>query len=153
MMVCTSMYWFILAQTSTCCYILTGECVYLYIPVYTVTYKYIPVHTSTYQYIPACTRTYWSILVHTGTYQYIPEQFWNHCKIGFRGSHRDEAMLPGPSVRYIPVVESALDEDLDPHPCKENEKFFKNAHVDASLHGSRPHRSRGSLVLVQCSTY
>ena len=41
MLVCTSMYWFILVHTSTYCYILTGECVYLYIPVYPVTYKYI----------------------------------------------------------------------------------------------------------------
>jgi hypothetical protein len=62
-------------------------------------------------------------------------------------------MLPGPSERFVPVVDSALDEDLDPHPCEEDEDFFKNALVDSSLHGSRPHRSRGSLVLVQCSTY
>ncbi len=125
----------------------------MYIPVYSVTYKYIPVHTSTYQYIPACTCTYWFILVHTGTYQYIPVQFWNHCEIGFCGSHSDEAMLPGESERYVPVVKSALDEDLDPYPCEEDEEFFKIAHVDASLHGSRPHSSRGSLVSVQCSTY
>ncbi len=36
-----------------------------------------------------------------------------------------EAMLPGPSERYVPVVESALDEDLDPHPCEEDEEFSK----------------------------
>ena len=35
-------------------------------------------------------------------------------------------MLPVPSERYVPVVESALDEDLDPHPCKEDEEFFKS---------------------------
>ncbi len=35
-------------------------------------------------------------------------------------------MLPGPSERYISVVESALDEDLDPHPCEEDEEFFKS---------------------------
>jgi hypothetical protein len=35
-------------------------------------------------------------------------------------------MLPGPSERYVPVVESALDEDLDPHPCEEDEEFFKS---------------------------
>jgi hypothetical protein len=34
-------------------------------------------------------------------------------------------MLPGPSERYVPVVESALDEDLDPHPCEEDEEFSK----------------------------
>jgi hypothetical protein len=33
-------------------------------------------------------------------------------------------MLPGPSERYVPVVESALDEDLDPHPCEEDEELF-----------------------------
>ena len=35
-------------------------------------------------------------------------------------------MLPVPSERYIPVVKSALDEDLDPHPCEEDEEFFKS---------------------------
>ena len=35
-------------------------------------------------------------------------------------------MLPVPSERYVPVVESALDEDLDPHPCEEDEEFFKS---------------------------
>jgi hypothetical protein len=34
-------------------------------------------------------------------------------------------MLPGLSERYVPLVESALDEDLDPHPCEEDEEFFK----------------------------
>ncbi len=34
-------------------------------------------------------------------------------------------MLPGPSERYVPVTESQLDEDLDPHPCEEDEEFFK----------------------------
>ncbi len=29
-------------------------------------------------------------------------------------------MLPGQSERYVPVVESAMDEDLDPHPCEED---------------------------------
>ena len=62
MLVCTSMYWFILVHTSTYCYIPTGECVYLYIQLYTVTCKYISVHTSSYQFI----------LKHNGTYQYIP---------------------------------------------------------------------------------
>ncbi len=73
MLVCTSMYWFILVHTSTYYYILlTGECVYLYIPAYPVTYQYILVHTGTYQYIPVGTHTYQFILVHTGTYMYIP---------------------------------------------------------------------------------
>jgi hypothetical protein len=72
MLVCTSMYWFILVHTGTYCYILTGECVYLYIQVYTVTYKYRIVHTGTYQYKHVCTCTYWFILVHTGTYEYTP---------------------------------------------------------------------------------
>ncbi len=35
-------------------------------------------------------------------------------------------MLPGPSERYVPVIESAMDEDLDPHPCEEDEEFFKS---------------------------
>ncbi len=35
-------------------------------------------------------------------------------------------MLPEPSERYVPVVETALDEDLDPHPCEEDEEFFKS---------------------------
>ncbi len=35
-------------------------------------------------------------------------------------------MLPGHAERYVPVVESALDEDLDPHPCEEDEEFFKS---------------------------
>ncbi len=35
-------------------------------------------------------------------------------------------MLAGPSERYVPVVESAMDEDLDPHPCEEDEEFFKS---------------------------
>ncbi len=37
--------------------------------------------------------------------------------------------------------------------CQDDWWSNENAHVDASLHGSRPHRSRGSFVLVQCSTY
>ncbi len=35
-------------------------------------------------------------------------------------------MLPVPSEKYVPVVESALDEDLDPHPCEKDEEFFKS---------------------------
>jgi hypothetical protein len=35
-------------------------------------------------------------------------------------------MLPVPSERYVPVVESALDEVMDPHPCEEDEEFFKS---------------------------
>ena len=31
--------------------------------------------------------------------------------------------LPGPSVRVEPEVESALDEDLNPHPCEEDEEY------------------------------
>ncbi len=72
MLVCTSMYCFILVHTSTYCYILTGEYVYLYIEVYTVTYKYRLVHTGTYQYKHVCTCAYWFIRVHTSTYQFIP---------------------------------------------------------------------------------
>jgi hypothetical protein len=33
-------------------------------------------------------------------------------------------MLPVPSERYVPVVESSLDEDLDTHPCEEDEEFL-----------------------------
>ena len=37
-------------------------------------------------------------------------------------------MLPGPSEleRYEPVLESEVDEDLDPNPCEENEEYFKS---------------------------
>ena len=35
-------------------------------------------------------------------------------------------MLPVPSERYVPVVESPVDEDQDPHPCEEDEEFFKS---------------------------
>ncbi len=35
-------------------------------------------------------------------------------------------MLPGLSERYVPVVESAIDEDLDLHPCEEDEEIFKS---------------------------
>ncbi len=41
--------------------------------------------------------------------------------------HHDEAMLPGPSERYEPVLESEVDEDLDPNPCEEDEEFFKSS--------------------------
>ena len=52
----------------------------------------------------------------------------NHCKIGFRGTHCNEALLPGLSEIYVPVLESVMDEDLDPHPCQcgEDEEFFKS---------------------------
>ena len=32
-------------------------------------------------------------------------------------------ILPGQSERVEPEVESALDEDLDPHPCDEDEEY------------------------------
>ena len=35
-------------------------------------------------------------------------------------------MLPGPSERYVPVLESVLDEDLDPDPCEEGEEYYKS---------------------------
>ena len=50
-------------------------------------------------------------------YQYVlvcTSKYWNHSQIGFHGTHCDEAMLPGRSERYEPVLESELDEDLDP---------------------------------------
>ncbi len=34
--------------------------------------------------------------------------------------------VPGPSERYVLLPESELDEDLDPHPCEEDEEFFKS---------------------------
>ncbi len=34
-------------------------------------------------------------------------------------------MLPGPSERYEPVLESVVDEDMAPNPCEEDEEFFK----------------------------
>ncbi len=34
-------------------------------------------------------------------------------------------MLPGPTERLVPEAEGALEQDLDPHPCKEDEFFFK----------------------------
>ena len=37
--------------------------------------------------------------------------------------HSDAAMLSGPSERVEPEVGSALDEDLDPHPCEEDEEY------------------------------
>ena len=40
--------------------------------------------------------------------------------------NRDEAMLPGPSERYVPAQESVLDEDLDPDTCEEDEEFFES---------------------------
>ncbi len=36
------------------------------------------------------------------------------------------ALLPGPSERYVQLPESELGEDLDTHPCKEDEEFFKS---------------------------
>jgi hypothetical protein len=38
----------------------------------------------------------------------------------------DEAMPPGPSESCEPVVESELDEDLDPILASKNEEFFKS---------------------------
>jgi hypothetical protein len=35
-------------------------------------------------------------------------------------------MLPGPSERYESVLESEVDEDLDPNPCEEDEEHFKS---------------------------
>ena len=46
-------------------------------------------------------------------------------KPGFRGTHRDAAMLPGPTERLVPEAEGAMDEDRDPNPCEEDEEFFK----------------------------
>ena len=34
-------------------------------------------------------------------------------------------MLPGQTERLVPEAENAMDEDLDPHPCQEDEEFFK----------------------------
>ena len=39
-------------------------------------------------------------------------------KPGFRGTHRDAAMLPGPTERLVPEAEGAMDEDRDPNPCE-----------------------------------
>ena len=33
-------------------------------------------------------------------------------------------MLPGPSERHEPVLERAVDEDMDPNPCEEDEEYF-----------------------------
>ncbi len=35
-------------------------------------------------------------------------------------------MLPRPSEWYEPVLESVVDEDMDPNPCEEDEEFFKS---------------------------
>ncbi len=101
MLVCTSMYWYILVHTSIYCFILTGDCVYWYIQVYTVTGKYKSVHTSTYLYIPACTWSYWYILVHTSTHQYIPVLRWLPIKLAeWIGENLQEA-LGFPDKGYV----------------------------------------------------
>ena len=33
-------------------------------------------------------------------------------------------MLPGPSERHEPVLERAVDEEMDPNPCEEDEEYF-----------------------------
>jgi hypothetical protein len=35
-------------------------------------------------------------------------------------------MLPGLSERHEPVLESVVNENMDPNPCQENEEFFKS---------------------------
>ncbi len=51
----------------------------------------------------------------------------NSFHYSFRGTHRDAAMLPGPSEKTVPEVQPALDDDLDPGPlpCEEDEDVFK----------------------------
>ena len=61
---------------------------------------------------------YWYVRVYTSNYR-------NNSKTGFRGTHRDATMLPGPSERVEPEVESALDEDRDPNPCEEDEEYVQ----------------------------
>ncbi len=39
--------------------------------------------------------------------------------------HCDAAMLPRQSEKIVQEVQPALDDDLDPHPCEEDEEFFK----------------------------
>jgi hypothetical protein len=81
-----------------------------FIPVKTFIHPYILVHTGT-MYILVHTSSYQYILVHTCMNFHVlssTSKFWSHCELGFRGSHRDEAMLPEPSERYVPVVKSAL---------------------------------------------
>ncbi len=50
---------------------------------------------------------------------------WKKTKPGFRGTHRDAAMLPRQTERLVPEAKCAMNEDLDPNPCEEDEKFFK----------------------------
>ena len=72
MLVCTSMYWYLLVHTSIYSYILPGKSMYWLIQVHTATYQYMQVHTSTYVLIPAHTNSYKFILLCTGTYLHIP---------------------------------------------------------------------------------
>jgi hypothetical protein len=58
--------------------------------------------------------------------------------------HCDEAMLPGPSERYEPVLESVVDKDMDPNPCEEDEFFF---------HGMNPQVYRVVCTIIYRSVH
>ena len=82
MLVCTSLYWYILVHTSIYSYILTGKSMYWLKQVHTATYQYMQVHTSTYVLIPAHTNSYKLILACACMYWYIPAHTWiqKRCK-------------------------------------------------------------------------
>ena len=86
---------------------------YWYVLVCTVLYiqTYVAVCTGMYWYVLVCTDMYCYVLVCTG----IP---LTGVDTGFRGSHRDAAMLPPSAVH-------ASMEDRDSHPCPEDEEFFE----------------------------
>ena len=58
---------------------------------------------------------YWYVRAYTSNYR-------NYSETGFRGTHCDAAMLPGPTERVEPEVES---ENPDPHPCEEDDEYFQ----------------------------
>ncbi len=71
-----------------------------------------------YLYVPVCNGVYQCVLV-------LVFKSLNSFNYSFRGTHRDAAMLPGPSEKTVPEVQPALDDDLDPIPCEEDEDVFK----------------------------
>ncbi len=46
-------------------------------------------------------------------------------KTGFRGTHRDAAMLTAPTERLVPDAQGAFEENGDPYPCEEDVEFFR----------------------------
>ncbi len=79
-------------------------------------YLYELVCTGRYQYIVSYQRIYQYVLVHTGIYSYILD--YDLTTSGFRGLHRDEAMLQtGPAQASTASEEG----EGDHNPCEEDE--------------------------------